>query len=95
MKPNPNEPVSGRRIGLRIRLARNCKLISNNFQSGDGGHDPRHGIWNDPMCLVKLSVFIIIYSKAEDYKTKNKMHVDTEYKREKMAAASISTFSHY
>ena len=44
------------------------------------------------MCLVKLSAFIIIYSKAEDYKTENKMHVDTEYEREKMAVASISTY---
>jgi len=77
---------------LCIRLARNRKLISDNFQSADRGHDPRHRIWNDPMCLVKLSAFIIIYSKAEDYKTENKMHVDTEYEREKMAVASISTY---
>ena len=77
---------------LRIRLARNRKLISDNFQSADRGHNPRHGIWNDPVCLVKLSVFILIYSKAEDYKTENKMHVDTKCEREKMAVASISTY---
>ena len=85
-------PYLEEELVLRIRLARNRKLISDNFQSADRGHNPRHGIWNDPVCLVKLSVFILIYSKAEDYKTENKMHVDTKCEREKMAVASISTY---
>ena len=29
-----------------------AKLISDNFWSGNRGHDPKHGIWNNPMCLV-------------------------------------------
>ena len=36
-----------------------------------------------------------IYSKVEDYKTNIKMRVDTDYAWKKMAAASISTSSHY
>ena len=29
-----------------------ANLISDNFWSTDWGHNPRHGIWNDPICLV-------------------------------------------
>ena len=39
------------------------KLISADFQSINTGHAPRHGIGNDLAC--SLSVFIIIYSKAD------------------------------
>ena len=43
-----------------------------------------------------LSVHGGIYLNVQDYKTKteNKMHVDIEYKCKKMAAVSLSTFSH-
>jgi len=50
LKLNPNEPIwyiSGRRIGLRIRLTKKhylAKLITNIFQSIDRGYDPRNGI---------------------------------------------------
>ena len=29
-----------------------AKLISNIFLLVDSGHDLRHGVWNDPVCLV-------------------------------------------
>ena len=32
---------------------------------------------------------------VQDYKTENKMHVDTQYEWEKMVAALILTTSHY
>ena len=35
------------------------------------------------------------HSKVEDYETESKMHVDTKYRQEKMAAASILTSSCY
>ena len=38
---------------------------------------------------------IRIYSKVEDYEIKNKTHIDTEYIREKMAAASTSASFRY
>ena len=41
------------------------------------------------------SVYIGIYLTVEDYKTENKTLVDTGYEWEKMAAALISTWSHY
>ena len=41
-----------------------------------------------------LSAYGSIYSNVKDYKTENKMHVDIEYKCKKMAAVSLSTFSH-
>ena len=84
LKPIPNvmKPLSGRRIGLLSEwpeITYLAKLISDIFQSIDRGHDPRHGIWNEPICLVTLSAYICIYSKAEDYETENKLHIDTEY----------------
>lgn len=39
------------------------KLISDIFQATDRGHDPREGIWNDPIGLVILSVHSIIYCR--------------------------------
>ena len=45
--------------------------------------------------MSNLSVFIIIYPQAQDYETENKMHTDTKYEWEKMAAASISPLSCY
>ena len=38
---------------------------------------------------------IRIYSKLEDYEIENETRIDTEYEREKMAAASTSTLSRY
>ena len=29
-----------------------AKLIGDNFRSVDRRHDPKHGIWNNPVCLV-------------------------------------------
>ena len=61
MKPNPNEPVSGRRITYL------AKLVSNRFRSIDRGHNipdiefgttqyaSRHRIWNDPVWLSMAS----------------------------------------
>ena len=49
------------------------------FQLTDREQDPRNGIWNDPIVLVILSVYSSVYSKVEDYKTKNKMPFDIKY----------------
>jgi len=49
---------------------------------------------NDPYRLSLTVVYGSIYSKVEDYKTENKTHTNTEYKQEKMAAASILPWSH-
>ena len=64
-------------------------LIGNNFQSINRGHQPRHGILNNPICLVCQHVSV--YSNAEDYETENKMSSHTEYEWEKLTAASILT----
>ena len=44
---------------------------------------------------LKLAVQNSIYSKVVNNKAKNKMHIDTEYEREKMAAALTLTSSRY
>ena len=44
-----------------------AKLISDNFWSIDGGHNPRHAILERPN-MPSLSASIIIYSYAGDYK---------------------------
>ena len=80
LKLNPKEPVSEEdsiSVSDWPETAYLAKLLSNNFRSTDRGHDPRHGIQNDPICLVQLSVYTRIYSKVED--SKSKRHVDTEY----------------
>ena len=60
-----------------------AKPISNIFWSVNRGHDPRNGIWNEPICLVILSeyILIIIYISAFSQrlkitKPKTKMHTD-------------------
>ena len=37
---------------FRLEIAYLAKLISDNFWSVNRGHNPRHGIWNNPMCNV-------------------------------------------
>ena len=65
-------------------------LIGDNFQSINRGHQPRHGILNDPICLVcqHVSEFTQIQKtmklKYSENKMKlkyseNKMHVHTIY----------------
>ena len=93
LKPNPNEAVSGRRIGLCITLTRNhapCQWSI--LFSGQWTEDiPRNETGNKPICLVTLLVCSInIYSKVEDYETENNKH-----EQEKTAAALVSTSSHY
>ena len=54
----------------------------------------RSQIWNlEPRTMPILSACnsIRIYSKVEDYEIENKTRVDTEYKWEKMSAASTSS----
>ena len=43
------------------------------FSGQSKGHAPKNRIWNEPICLVKLSAYISIYLKVKDYK--NKMRV--------------------
>ena len=82
LKMNPKEPVSEEdsvSISDWPETAYLAKLLSNNFRSSDRGRNPRHGVQNDPICLVQLSAYTRIYSKVEDSKSKNKRHVDTKY----------------
>ena len=72
-----------------------AKLNSGIFWSVNRRHDSRNRIWNEPVCLVILSAYISIYLKVEDYETQNKMCIDTEYKQEKMEAASVLISSCY
>ena len=53
-------------------IAHLSNMTSDILQVADRGHDPRNGIWNDPLCLVMLSAYSRINLKVEDYKTKNK-----------------------
>ena len=68
LKPNPNEPIFGRRIGLHIRLARKdilAKLIrSSVIFSGHLTEDmiPEIGPGMTPKGLVILSGYSNIYS---------------------------------
>ena len=55
------------------------KLISDIFLTVERGHHPRNWSWNDPMGLVILMMYCSSYLNVDDYKTKNKMHVDIKY----------------
>ena len=61
-----------------LEIAYFAKLISNIFLVLDIGHDLRHGIWNDPVCLVCQHI-ISEFSVFTDYETENKTCVDIEY----------------
>ena len=52
--------------GQKLRILPNC--FSDNFWLIDRGHDSRHGIRNDPICIVYLHVSEFA-QKVEDYKT--------------------------
>ena len=57
---------------IETETAHLCNLTSDILRAVDRGHDPRNGIWNDPLCPVMLSAYSRINLKVEDYKTKNK-----------------------
>ena len=64
-------------MGSRIRLARHfAELISDIFWSIDGGHDPRYGIWNYPVCLLCQRVISEFTQRLKTTKSKTK-HVST------------------
>ena len=73
------ESVSGSTWPEILYLA---NLISDHFQSIDGRHNPRHGIWNDPICLVcqHVSEFTQMQKTMKLKYSENKMHVHTIYK---------------
>ena len=53
LKLNHNEPVCEEDSVSVLdwpEIAYLAKLLSYNFRSIDRGHDPRHGIQNDPIC---------------------------------------------
>ena len=57
LKLNSNEHV--KKIGSHIRLAKHfAELTCNIFQSIDGGHDPRYGIWNQAVGLLCQRVIL-------------------------------------
>ena len=63
LKPNQMNPYrSGRSASISDwpEITYFVKLISNIFRLVDRGHDPRHGIWNDP---VRLACQCIILSE--------------------------------
>ena len=65
---NPNEPVQIWKIGLHIRMAKIAyfaKMISNTFRLVDTGHDPTHGIWNDPVYLVCQHIILSEFTDSE------------------------------
>ena len=41
-------------------------------------HECRNGIWNDPICLVILSVYGSICSGVKDYEMENETYTDIE-----------------
>ena len=47
-----------------------AKLIGDHFQSLDRGQDPRHGIWNDPICLVCQHISKFTQMQSTKPKTK-------------------------
>ena len=67
------------------------KPIRDILQAVSRGCCPRNVIWNDPTCLVALPVYRSVHLNVDDYKTGNKVCIDLKYKREKTAAAVIST----
>ena len=71
---------SGRRsasISDWPEIAYFAKLISNIFRLVHGGYDPRHWNLEWPSMPSLLAYYIRIYSKVEDYETKNKTRVDS------------------
>ena len=78
--------------GIPSRLG---KLISDIFQAINRWHCLRNEIWNKPIGLFILLAYSSIYWNVEDYKTKNRTHVDIKYAWEKMVEASMSTSSCY
>ena len=84
------EGETGNRIPSRLG-----KLISDIFQAMNRWHCLRNGIWNKSIGLFILLAYSSIYWNVEDYKTKNRTHVDIKYVWEKMVEASMSTSSCY
>ena len=79
-----------------MRLARYfAEQISDIFWSIAGGHDPRYGIWNQAACLLCQRVILSEFTQRQKTAKSKTTRVDTEYAREKMAAASTSTSSRY
>ena len=102
LKPNHNEPRSGRRIGLCIRLKQKSPTKPN-WSVTFSGQSTEDGIWKTGSVTTQyaksycqhIALFSSISSKVEDNATKNKTCIDTECKSEKMAVALILTSSCY
>ena len=56
-----------------------AKLISNIFQLVDGGHDPRHGIWNDPVYVVCQHIILSELTQRQKTTKLKTTPIDTEY----------------
>ena len=99
LKLNPNEPIYiwNRSISASDwpKIAYFAKLISNIFRLVDRGHDPRRGIWNDPVCLVCQSILSKFTQRQKTTKPIIKHASALEYEWQKMAAASTSASSRY
>ena len=81
LKPNLN-PYRSRRRSVSIsnwpEITYFAKLISNIFQLVDRGNNTKHGIWNNPVCLVYQRIVLSEFTQTvEDYETENKTWVDT------------------
>ena len=81
LKPNLNLYRSRRRsfsVSDWPEIMYFAKLISNVFQLVKRGNNTRHGIWNNPVCLVCQRIVLSEFTqKIEDYETENKTCVDT------------------
>ena len=57
-------------------------LISDHFRSVDRGHNPRHGIWNNPICLVCQCVSELTQmQKTMKLKTKRAFTLNTNQRK--------------
>ena len=80
--------------GQKSQILPNCSVIII-FRLIDRGHNPRHGIWNDSICVVlTVSIYQNLLKGRRLRKPKTK-HTLTLITNEKMTTAMISTSSHY
>ena len=77
------------------KIAYHATLISDISQDSGQRTQSQYRIWNDFIGLVILSLYSSIFLNVEDYKTENRTHIDVKCEWEKIAAASVSTSSHY
>ena len=71
MNPYVKESVS---TSVWPEISYLANMISDNFWSIDKGHNPRHEIWNDPICLVRMYQNLLKCRRLRNQKQNTRSH---------------------